>query len=329
MLQTAETPTTALPVPPGPQPQKVDDIASNGPRPQKVDIASNTVLLSLSLKAPGNTRKATMEGVEVDADKDMLKLSKDLLASPELATIKALDGEIRRWLYTRALPSMFRAGVYLLPIALLEEVDTRLGVYRLTRDELVEKFTETYPNRVSEAQQRLRSQFDSSNYPTADQVSAAFSVEWSYFTMGTPDQLSGLNRAIWEREKAKAERQWGEASAQVQQLLRASMAELVAHIVDRLSPTPEGKRKTFRDSMVANLRDFLQTFPARNVTNDSELAALVKRTNDLLSGIDAQVLRDSDLLRDSVQRDMTRVKNDLDTMLIDRPGRAISLSDDE
>ncbi len=177
--------------------------------------------------------------------------------------------------------------------------------------------------------QRLRSQFDSSNYPTADQVRVAFGVEWSYFTMGTPDQLSGLNRAIWEREKAKAERQWGEASQQIQRLLRASMAELVAHMVDRLKPGPDGKRKVFRDSTIANLRDFLQTFPARNVTNDGELAALVKRASGLLSGINAQVLRDSDLLRDSVQRDMTRVKTDLDTMLIDRPGRAISLADEE
>ena len=299
------------------------------PEVTAVDIASNTVLLSLTLKAPGNTRKANLKGVEIDADKEMLRLSKELLDSEELAEVKTLDGELRRWLYTRALPSMFRAGVYMLPIALLEEVDTRLGVFSARRDELIAKFVEAYPAQVDKARESLRSQFEEDNYPPAAAIRAAFGVEWSYFTMGTPDNLSGLNREIWEREKAKAARQWSEASRQVQTLLRASMAELVSHMVDRLAPGESGKRKKFRESMVGNLRDFLQTFPARNVTNDTKLAELVTRADELLSGIDAKVLRDCEALRDSVQRGMTEVKAALDTMLIDRPGRAISLSDDE
>lgn len=291
-------------------------------------LTSTTCLLSLKLQSPGNRRKARLDQVETDADKSMLSLSKELLDSPELAEVKKLDGALRTWIYSRALPSEFRSGVYLLPLALLEDVDAALQRHTTARAGLVDLFAAAYPGRIDDARRRLASQFKATDYPDVEEIKAAFSVQWSYFTIDTPDNLSAVSRAIFEREQRKAAAQWSDATEQIKTVLREAMADLVGHMADRLQPDDAGKSKVFRNSLVANLADFLSTFQARNVTNDSELAAIVTRAQGLLEGVTSQDLRDFDGLRVAVQSNMAEMKATLDTMLTDRPGRAIAAEEE-
>ncbi len=48
-----------------------------------------------------------------------------------------------------------------------------------------------------------------------------------------------------------------EASAEIQQVLRESMAKLVQHMADRLKEGPDGKPLRFKESTVSNLVEFL------------------------------------------------------------------------
>src|ERR1700691_3676436 len=83
-----------------------------------VDLVRKTVCIKVRLSMMGNTRKVSTAHVEVDADKDLLRVSKHLLDSAELKAIARFDGEIRRYLYNLCLP--FEIGIHLLPIAALE-----------------------------------------------------------------------------------------------------------------------------------------------------------------------------------------------------------------
>ncbi|MBK5291116.1 MAG: hypothetical protein JJE04_05380 [Acidobacteriia bacterium] len=65
-----------------------------------------------------------MAQVEVDTDKSLIRVSKHLLDSKELRTIANFDGEIRRYLYDTCLP--FEAGIHLCPLALLEQLESKL-----------------------------------------------------------------------------------------------------------------------------------------------------------------------------------------------------------
>ena len=49
------------------------------------------------------------------------------------------------------------------------------------------------------------------------------------------------------------------------------MVELVAHFRDRLTGQPEVTPLRLRQSTTQKLREFLDTFDFRNVTNDEEL----------------------------------------------------------
>ena len=81
---------------------------------------------------------------------------------------------------------------------------------------------------------------------------------------------------------------WLEASSEIQQVLRQSMADLVAHMAERLKDGSDGKPLKFKQSTVSNLVEFLSNFSFRNVIlDDRQLQDLVGRARDLLQGVAA------------------------------------------
>ena len=99
------------------------------------------------------------------------------------------------------------------------------------------------------------------------------------------------------------------------------MRSLVNHLVDRLSPSDTGKSKTFKSSTLTNLLEFLNTFEARNLGNDVELAQLVSSAKNVLSGVNSQLLRSDQSIAGVVQTGMGTIKDQLDSLLVKRPVR--------
>src|SRR5258707_68858 len=113
-------PDTPVAPPPSARPVTVGMSAANpAASPTTPALFEKAVCLVLSLRKIGNRKKLPASLVEVDADKDLISAQKTLLSSEHLKAIAHYDGEIRRYLYGRCLPSMFMSGVYRSPFALL------------------------------------------------------------------------------------------------------------------------------------------------------------------------------------------------------------------
>ena len=168
-----------------------------------VDLAKKTVCIKMRLSTMGNTRKVSTSQIEADADKDLLRVSKHLLDSAELKAIGRFDGEIRRFLYNICLP--FEIGIHLLPIAALETVEDRLRKFADDRQQtLVTAFLAVYPALCQDAAKRLRSLYNSADYPPGEEVTREFKLSWQYVSFGVPDQLKGISQEVWEQERDKA-----------------------------------------------------------------------------------------------------------------------------
>lgn len=312
-----------------PMADMVTPAARNGAGTTAPGLFEKAVCLVLSLRKPGNRRKLPASLVEVDADKDLICAQKTLLASDQLKAIAHYDGEIRRCLYSRCLPSLFMAGVYLVPIALVEEVEAKLATFSATRDHLVDAFIDAYPALVENARGRLRAAFSEKDYPSGEHLKMAFKMEWRYVAFSVPGSLQTISSELFHKEQEKASLQWQEAMEEVRGLLRTHLAEMVHHLVDRLSkPSADGKPKVFKNTLVTNLTTFLDTFDARNLTDDTELAEVVAKARGLLGGIDAQTLRTSDALRSSLCQGFSGLKETLDSLVIAKPMRAFSFDDE-
>ena len=106
-----------------------------------------------------------------------------------------------------------------------------------------------------------------------------------------------------------------EASSEIQQVLRETMAKLVQHMADRLKDSSDGKPLRFKETTVSNLVEFLANFQFRNVTDDGELQNLVGQARGLLQGVAAADLRTTGALRSKVQQGIGDIAAQLDTML--------------
>lgn len=289
------------------------------------DLARRTVFVKLSLGLLGNSRKVSSAQVEVDADKDSIRVSKSLLNSGELEAIRRLDSEIRRYLYGICLP--FEPGIHLLPIPLIETVDARLREFQAKRLELVDVFLEAYPRLCVEAASRLRTLYNPLDYPPVEEVSSAFSCSWQYISYGVPDQLRAVSERMFQEERDKAADRMAEAYTEVRQVLREAMVELVAHLRARLADQSDGTPLRLRESTVQKLADFLDTFDFRNVTNDQELKEQVERARVLLAGTTTDAIRNTAELRVRVREGMTEIAGRLENMVADRVGRKFRLDE--
>lgn len=313
---TPQPPQSASP--PGPQ---------LAPQTPAQTIPGRTVCLTVTLKAPGNRRKVSTAAVEADTDKSMLHVSKDLLDSEEYKAIGKIDGETRRYVAEMALPFPFRPGFYLLPYDLLERVDAKLGEYQQRRAAAVDCFVRAYPQRQREAADKLGPLYDPTDYPPASEIEKAFSLSWSYLAFDVPGQLQTINRDVWERQQAEMASMWREAAEECRAVLRAKFAELIGRAVERLTPGPDGKQKIFRDSLIGNLDEFLETFAPRNITDDAELQKLVAQARELTRGINPNTLRQSTRTREKVAEGFEQINRTLAEMIQDAPRRAFSFED--
>ena len=289
------------------------------------DLARKTVFVKLHLGLLGNTRKVSSAQVEVDADKNSIHISKSLLDSPELEAIRRLDGEIRRYLYSVCLP--FEPGIHLLPIGLIEAADAELGTFRAKREGLVEEFLGAYPRLCKEAAGRLRTLYNPLDYPPLEAVRSQFSCSWQYVSYGVPHQLREVSERMFQNEREKAAERMAEAYSEVRQVLRQAMVELVAHLRDRLTDQPDGTPQRLRESTVQKLREFLDTFDFRNVTDDQELKEQVERVRTLLTGTTTDAIRNTAELRVQVREGMADIAQCLETMVSDRVGRKFRFND--
>ncbi|MHA2642862.1 MAG: hypothetical protein V2G41_09465 [bacterium JZ-2024 1] len=281
--------------------------------------------VEVTICRPGMRRKVSVDVLEVDADKDLLHLTKEIVRSPEYERIVRKDNEIRRLIRRYTLPSFISRGVYIVPLSLIYPLDNALNDMRLERENLVELFLRAYPSYISEARLRLRSLFNESDYPPVEALREAFDVKVRYICFDTPLVLQEVNSELFRREAERARQEWDRALEEMKKLLRVTMAELVDHMVERLTPGPDGRPKIFRDSLVENMLEFLDLFEVKNLANDRELAAVVSRARDLLQGVTPESLRRSQHLREATRSGLEQIKGAVDSLIAPAPRRRLFL----
>lgn len=296
-------------------------------------VSAKTICLVLKMGSFGNTKQASLAPVSVDADKSLLRLSKTLIDSPELQAIQKFDRETAAKIRQMAFNSMFKGGVYLLPIAMVTTADEILKTAAEERKKLIDAACEKYLERVQETSQRLGVQANPNDYPPVERFRAAFYFEYSYVTFETPSRLKAISPELFKAEAEKARAKLESVAEECQQAMRAGLLSLVDHLAERLTPevdpeTGQTKTKRLHQSTITHLNDFLATFDLRNVTDDAQLGEIVQRARDVMDGVDHASLKNSEDVRKHLVDELTKVKNALDPLVVDKGNRSITFEDE-
>lgn len=299
------------------------------PSKEQKNPFDKTVLLSLTVKMLGVSRKVDTKDVEVQADKDLLRVSKKILECDEYDAISKVAADLKKYLKLKSVPGVkfIKGGIYPIPLAKLEDIDAKVVEYVQQYEGKVTRFLEVYEARAEEGRKRLEVLADSSDYPTVAKVKASFGITSEYVTLGPPGSLQNVSDDIWKRESEKIRQQCMDASEQVREAMRAMFAEMVEHMIRSCSPKADGSAPKMYDTTLTNLKDFIDNFSDRNITDDAELEGLVLEAKNIMAGKTMNALRKDQDLKSLVKDRMAEVKKSLDFMLMDKPTRAIELPD--
>lgn len=265
--------------------------------------------------------------LSIETDEARILVTKRILDCPEYEAILTLYRTTRRQINKLILPSGMKPGVYLIPLDLLEELNTILANARLALVPLVDQFCHVYPQSIASDQLNLKDAYDPHDYPDVDTVRQTFTIETQYITWDLPSSLGSVSEALIQQEQQRARTKVQSILADITTNLSTVMRELVTHLVDRLAPDANGNTKRFHASTVTNLMEFLSRFQARNLGQSVDLQQIVDQAKGLLSGITPTHVRNDESIAQGLQAGMQHVKTQLDQLLATPPTRQYQWDD--
>ena len=266
--------------------------------------------------------KLPIEQINRTVDPDFIKAAKYLVDREVLKPINLILSEASSYVYSKTIPFDI-SGFTFIPKDMITIVDIKLKEYEDSLKAEVEIFAQNYEVFISDAEKRLGpSLFNRAEYPR--DIRKHFDISWKFIILDMPGQAGLLSPEVYEREKQKYIKAIDEFQSNATGFLRTSFATMIDHTVERLS----GEKKVFRDTLIGNIREFIEDFKALNITDDAAMEALTERCKFILDGISPQDLRDDDGLREHVARKMGDVQTALDDMMVDRPSRKLRRVED-
>ena len=274
--------------------------------------------ISKSLTSDQKSRAAESfgaEGAAISAAKRLIDTKHD--SYRELTSIKS---QINRYWRDSSLPYP-ESGIRLIRSDSVEEFNSALLSFQRQLEAAVGELDTHYWDLKEAARVRLGSLFDQGDYPSS--LAAEFNVAWDFPSVEAPDYLRRLSPDIYRRECERVQSQFTKSVELATQMFQDQLAELVEHLVERLSTDESGKQKTFRDSTIQNLNSFFDRFKQLNIGSDEGLNDLIAQAQSVIQGVQPQQLRDNESLRQQIATQMSAVQASLDGMMVERPRRNI------
>lgn len=265
---------------------------------------------------------------KVKVDNDYIHVSKDIIDRNEIKNINKRIGVLKTYMRTRCVPSsILAAGLYLLPIKFIQEMDTAISSSQTDIEALLNEFEPRYPAMIENAKVKLGPHFNSNDYPQFSVLRAQWRIDAQYRSLNVPAVLQKVSSELFKREAAKCKAQWADTAQEVRDALRVGFTRLVSEFSEKLGNDPEtGKPRVFQKGRLEKLRDFLITFEVRDLTGDAELALLASQARQLIDGVDPNKLRKDGEFRTQLETGFAKIAEQAGKMVVVRER---ILADDE
>lgn len=305
----------------------LDDVSA-GPAGSAADrLRTTTAAVRLSFTWMGVRKTLTPEqraraAESFGAEGTFLSAGKKLLdtAHPAYKAVTQVRGRAVHLWKGLSLPYP-EPGVRLIRQGQVGEFDRRMTALREELAAAVARLDERYAELQAAARRRLGGLYNAADYPAS--LRDMFAVDWDFPAVEPPDYLRRLSPELYEQEARRVAARFDEAVRLAEAAFAGEFSELLSHLCERLSGTPDGRPKIFRDSAVENLREFFGRFRALSVGSSDELERLVEQAQQVAAGVRPQDLRDDDRLRRRFAAELSRVQSALDGLMVDRPRRNI------
>lgn len=262
-----------------------------------------------------------------DADGHCLSAAKKLLdtSDEDYRAVTKIIREATHFWMDQTVPYP-EPAIRLLRKDKVAEFDARMAKLQEELERAVNVLQRSYRALREKAEADLGQLFSAGDYP--ETLVGEFSLAWEYPSIEPPDYLKDLHPDLYEEQRQRVAARFEEAVSMAEDALTAELAKLVSHLTDRLTGEDDGKPKQFQKSSIDNLQKFFERFKQLGIRSNEELERLVDQAQKAVAGVSPDDLRKQEGLRQTVAERLGEVQRVLDTLIVEKPTRAISLDDD-
>ena len=258
------------------------------------DLSTKAVLIHLRVCRWDGTKRDSKQtekvcddlGVEDDAGFWVT----NFIPPDKLDSLKTKAHNVRAiWLrYTRP---WLDGGTRILPLKKKPDYDREIGAAIAAYNaEAFRWVNEDYPVILSQMPDRLKTLLDGRTMPSGTELLGKFRIKVNIIQIARTSDLKG---GPLEDMAAEIEASLKATASEAIGSIYGQLSTLITKIQKRLAD-PKGK---FKDSLINNLRKFLEELPDWNLTDDTALEDLRKEVVDKFGAVDPQDLRDNPMFR--------------------------------
>jgi len=270
-------------------------------------ISSSAMFAELSIgnwTARKLDRAATKQTTTANgASDDAGAFHKKLIASDTLDAVQKHIAHTRTNIHYHLTMPWSDLGMRLLPTTVFPEYYQRITEAEQKFVTLVNNFLQEYGWAQAQAQARLGNLFSSDDYPSVEIVAAKFRFHHAQSPIPEVGDFR-LNVGAEAQEALKQQytkfynEQYSSAMGDVWERTYKVLSNMSERLDYKGGDSKDKKdRKTFRDSLVENVREMLSLLTKFNITDDQRMETMRVRLEDAMLGVSADALRDDDSFR--------------------------------
>jgi hypothetical protein len=276
-----------------------------------ISLASSAVLVSVDISVWSATKQDRGISDEVttakNADKSAGRYVKNLLANhPKHKAVVNYRQTVYNWLQRRTY--RWNQSQNLLPSVDVPKFKQEYHEHQIAFHALVDSLTSDYDSIVSDMAFKQGTMFNRDDYPTKEQVHSKFSLNLYVSEVPMNDFRCGIAEDIADDLFNTYKKQAHgiiESIAQEQSERMVEVMESISHCcgVDESEVNGEirTKRRKIYDTTIQKALEMCESFKRFNLKNDSGLEQARASLEEVLRGVKAEDIRDSDAVRHHVK----------------------------
>ncbi len=256
------------------------------------------------------------------ADDGLVTASKRLIDTkhPSYKAVTAIKSQISAYWRGITLPYP-QESIRLIRQSDVAGFETKMQEFRTMLHAAASNLQLEYETIKAGAREKLGTLYNEADYPTS--LENVFDIKWDFPSVEPPNYLMNYNPELYEQERNKIQQRFEDAVALAENAFAEQLKGLVDHLIERLTDNPDGTRKTFRSSAIANFKEFADNFRRMNVRSNAQLEQLVTQAESLVGGVDVDDLKKKKDLRQELTSQMSTIQTALDSLVTNAPSRRI------
>jgi len=261
-----------------------------------MSISNSSMLVELNIsvwtgqKVDRSATTKVTDDAKATADAGQFK--KNLMAGTTLRKEIADYAAIcRTWHNGRTMPWSDR-GPRLLPTSMFFDYKTEVNARMAHFNAKVDKFVAEYPQLLIDAPQFLGALYNSTDYPSADEVRSKFNFQLVFSPV---PEAGDFRLQVGADDMAELRAQYDNAyDLRVKDAMQSAwdkLHEMLVKMSEKLVEPEDSKTKLFHSTFVTNVHDMCGLLTHLNITKDPELEKARRQLERAVSGLDVDDLR--------------------------------------